>query len=230
MADELFDIYDDAFGDDDHPTTLTSAVDHAALDDPLAMVQAEASDMATAATAAAAAVAEPALASAGNHTEDDMFDDFGGLDPTSKDNELPGDKAKPVIEEKAASHAGDYQEREPAMGRESRSRQTPASAAPVSETTMALFALPGSVASMPGSSSASMSTANAAGLYIGDLTWWTSEDQLRAIAEEAGIAPADIKDVIFQEHRNNGKSKGIAFMQLNTAEAARSMKAALEAS
>ena len=36
---------------------------------------------------------------------------------------------------------------------------------------------------------------------------WTSEDDLRNIAKEAQVADM-IKEVVFNEHRGNGKSKG----------------------
>ncbi|RKP08084.1 hypothetical protein THASP1DRAFT_30113 [Thamnocephalis sphaerospora] len=63
---------------------------------------------------------------------------------------------------------------------------------------------------------------------IDDTVKWTSEDDLRNIAKEAGVGQ-QVKDVVFQEHRNNGKSKGVAYMEFTAVEAAEVMKTVLDA-
>ena len=46
-------------------------------------------------------------------------------------------------------------------------------------------------------------------LIISDLFWWTTDDDVRGWANQAD-AEDELKDVIFSEHKVNGKSKGYA--------------------
>jgi hypothetical protein len=51
-------------------------------------------------------------------------------------------------------------------------------------------------------------------LYIADLHWWTTDDDIRGWVNECGCED-ELKDITFSEHKVNGKSKGYVMFVLN---------------
>ncbi|KAL1968044.1 hypothetical protein VTN77DRAFT_2173 [Rasamsonia byssochlamydoides] len=64
-------------------------------------------------------------------------------------------------------------------------------------------------------------------LFISDLFWWTTDDDIRGWVKQAGCE-AELKDVTFSEHKVNGKSKGQAFVEFTTLQAATAVKHKIE--
>ncbi|KAJ5819883.1 hypothetical protein N7474_005474 [Penicillium riverlandense] len=66
-----------------------------------------------------------------------------------------------------------------------------------------------------------------AALLISDLFWWTTDDDIRGWVNQAECEDG-LKDVTFSEHKVNGKSKGQAFVEFTTPQAATAAKHQIE--
>ncbi|GAA5844692.1 hypothetical protein JCM11251_007351 [Rhodosporidiobolus azoricus] len=60
-------------------------------------------------------------------------------------------------------------------------------------------------------------------VYIGELHWWTSDADIVDLARLAGVE-IPLKNVSFQEHKVNGKSKGVCFIETGSTEKAAQIK------
>ncbi|KAI9653965.1 MAG: hypothetical protein M1829_001114, partial [Trizodia sp. TS-e1964] len=64
-------------------------------------------------------------------------------------------------------------------------------------------------------------------LFISDLHWWTTDDDIRGWVNQCECED-ELKDVTFSEHKVNGKSKGQAFLEFTSPQAATAVKAKVE--
>ncbi|KAK0668131.1 hypothetical protein QBC41DRAFT_226927 [Cercophora samala] len=60
-------------------------------------------------------------------------------------------------------------------------------------------------------------------LLINELNWWTTDDDIRGWARQAQCE-GELRDITFSEHKVNGKSKGQAYVEFTSQQAATAVK------
>lgn len=66
-----------------------------------------------------------------------------------------------------------------------------------------------------------------AALKVHDLHWWTTEEDVRVFCAAASVED-QLRDIMFGEHKINGKSRGEAYLEFGSAAAADAVKKAIE--
>ncbi|KAI0011376.1 hypothetical protein F4779DRAFT_615619 [Xylariaceae sp. FL0662B] len=65
-------------------------------------------------------------------------------------------------------------------------------------------------------------------LLLSELQWWTTDDEIRSWVRHASCED-ELKDITFSEHKVNGKSKGQAYLEFTSQQAATAAKHQVEA-
>ncbi|EHK97251.1 putative Cleavage and polyadenylation specificity factor subunit 6 [Glarea lozoyensis 74030] len=65
-------------------------------------------------------------------------------------------------------------------------------------------------------------------LLISDLHWWNTDDDIRGWVNQAQVED-ELKDITFSEHKVNGKSKGQAYVEFSSQQAATAAKHKIDA-
>jgi len=65
-------------------------------------------------------------------------------------------------------------------------------------------------------------------LLISDLHWWTTDDDVRGWVNQAQVED-ELKEITFSEHKVNGKSKGQAYVEFSSQQAATAAKHKIDA-
>ncbi|KAI0019064.1 hypothetical protein F4780DRAFT_780770 [Xylariomycetidae sp. FL0641] len=66
-------------------------------------------------------------------------------------------------------------------------------------------------------------------LLLSELHWWTTDDEIRSWVRQASCED-ELKDITFSEHKVNGKSKGQAYLEFLSQQAATAAKHQIESS
>ncbi|KAL1919228.1 uncharacterized protein VTP21DRAFT_1920 [Calcarisporiella thermophila] len=151
--------------------------------------------------------------------DDDLFDDFGDISKTSKNARDGQDRAATDQDRRTSMDSHD------ANGhRSSQPSQAAQGAQGQGHGTGARIAGAANVGSAGGGASGGMTSA----LYVEELSWWTTDEDIRNAIVNGGLRDDDIREMTFYEHKVNGKSRGTVYVEFSSPETASRAKEALD--
>jgi hypothetical protein len=65
-------------------------------------------------------------------------------------------------------------------------------------------------------------------LHISGLDWWVNEEQMRDWIIEGGQPESEVRSIIFDDHKFNGRSKGVVYVEFNGIEVAKNTRQYIE--
>jgi len=161
--------------------------------------------------------------------DDDLFDDFGEYDKEYKDvnNQHTAQQANEPQDNVSKQQTQQH------ISRSNAPQQQPYQNRPSSQQSQVKDTSENTAPASKREQSTSMNQLRGRenhptnALYVGELEWWVSDEDLKDPIMNMGIG-AELKDITFYEHKVNGKSRGIAFLEFTTEEASSRAKNALE--
>jgi len=181
-------------------------------------------DVVTDSPARASKRAKPSTSSGNGKEDDDLFDDFGEYDVnnqnTARQANVPQDnvsKQQTPQQNYRSSTLQQQQYQHRPSPHLSQMKDTSENTAPASNREQST-----NMQQLRGRETNPTNT-----LYVGELEWWVSDEDLKDPIMNVGIG-AELKEITFYEHKVNGKSRGIAFLEFTTEEASSRAKNALE--
>ncbi|KAI8993518.1 hypothetical protein BDB01DRAFT_776547 [Pilobolus umbonatus] len=163
-------------------------------------------------------MAEEELDIYSDYNTDDIFDEIVNDKPIKKRprNKLSNDEIKEEIDDTSR------QSKVPRLNEQPKQTpqkiQTTTQAYQNSPSSHSRTKLPSALTQLRG-----ISTTPTTNIYLGELHWYTTDEEVRAPLVKADIID-QLREMTFYEHKVNGKSKGIVYLEFTTADYATQAK------
>ncbi|KAL1935202.1 hypothetical protein VTP01DRAFT_4342 [Rhizomucor pusillus] len=157
--------------------------------------------------------------------DDDLFEDFGEIDKKHEHQQQQRQQQQQQPQQRVPSRSP-RPNKQPELESESRtssmsvsySSQNAATPRARTESPAAKREIPLSMTSLRGVVSHPTSA-----FYLGEVAWYVTDEDIKAPLVAAGLA-SELNDLTFQEHKVNGKSRGVCYLEFPNAEVAAQAK------